>query len=50
MRSLLNRLFNMFHMPSDREYAEWYLSQSIDHVDLERRMKELDQRKVNLYR
>jgi hypothetical protein len=34
---------------TDKQYAEWYLSQSYDHVDLERRMKELDQRGIKMY-
>jgi hypothetical protein len=34
---------------SDKQYAEWYLSQSYDHVDLERRMRELDQRGIRMY-
>lgn len=50
MRNFFKSLLNMFHTPTNREYAEWYLSQSVDRVDLERRMRELDQRGINLYR
>ncbi len=33
----------------DKAYAYKYLSESYDHVDLERRMKELDKRGIRWY-
>lgn len=46
MRKLLKNLFKQF---DQKEEAIRYLSEAYDHVDLERRMKELDQRGIRYY-
>lgn len=46
MIKFFKRLFAQF---DQKEYAIRYLSESYDHVDLERRMKELDQRGIRWY-
>jgi hypothetical protein len=43
MLKFFKKIFERF---DDRTYAYRYLSESYDHVDLERRMKELDQRGI----
>ena len=46
MIKFFKKLFKSF---DQREYATRYLSESYDHVDLERRMKELDARGIRWY-
>jgi hypothetical protein len=46
MIKFLKKLFERF---DDKAYAHQYLSESYDHIDLERRMKELDQRGIRWY-
>jgi hypothetical protein len=46
MKAFFRKLFNMF---DEKSYAHQYLSESYDHIDLERRMKELDQRGIRWY-
>lgn len=46
MIKFLKKLFAGF---DQKEYAIRYLSESYDHIDLERRMKELDQRGIRWY-
>jgi hypothetical protein len=48
MMNWLKSLFQNVRV-NDKQYAEWYLSQAYDHVDLERRMKELDQRGIRMF-
>lgn len=43
MKGFFRKLFGIL---DERAYAHQYLSESYDHVDLERRMKELDQRGI----
>ncbi len=51
MHRMLNRIKEFFksNYESERDRAIRYLSESYDHADLERRMKELDQRGVRWY-
>jgi hypothetical protein len=51
MRQMLNRIKEFFksNYETEKDRAIRYLSESYDHVDLERRMKELDQRGVRWY-
>ena len=46
MLKAIKKIFKQFDKKS---YAIQYLSESYDHVDLERRMKELDQRGIRWY-
>ncbi len=46
MKNFLKKLLSVF---DEKTYAYKYLSESYDHVDLERRMKELDQRGIRWY-
>lgn len=46
MMEFIRGLFKRF---DQKEWAYRYLSESYDHVDLERRMKELDQRGIRWY-
>lgn len=46
MMKVIKKLFEQF---DSKSYALRYLSESYDHVDLERRMKELDQRGIRYY-
>lgn len=42
MINFLKSLFKSFVPMTHEEYRNWYLSESYDLIDLERRMKELD--------
>lgn len=44
-----NKFLNLFNTMSEKEKAIKYLEESYDHVDLERRMKELDDRGIRWY-
>jgi hypothetical protein len=46
IKNLFNKLFKLFATFDEKTYAYQYLSESHDHVDLERRMKELDERGI----
>ena len=46
---MLKMLKNLFKQSDSKEYAYKYLSESVDHIDLERRIKELDQRGIRWY-
>jgi hypothetical protein len=40
----MKKIWNMIRPKTQREWIEYYLSQSTDMVDLERRQRELDRR------
>jgi hypothetical protein len=46
MIKVIKEFFKQF---DEKAYAIQYLSESYDHIDLERRMKELDQRGIRYY-
>lgn len=46
---MFKAILSLFKRVDDKAYAYKYLSESVDHVDLERRMKELDQRGIRWY-
>jgi hypothetical protein len=48
MLKFFKKLFEQLNF-DQKEYAIRYLSESYDHVDLERRMKELEQRGIRWY-
>lgn len=49
MAKILGILRQFFKWQSEQEYAIEYLSQSYDHADLERRIKELDKRGIRYH-
>lgn len=46
---MIKAIKEFFKRFDDKTYAIQYLSEAYDHVDLERRMKELDQRGIRYY-
>lgn len=46
---MLKAIMDFFKKFDSQAYAHKYLSESYDHVDLERRMKELDKRGIRWY-
>jgi hypothetical protein len=50
---MLVKWFNAFRktfgFQTDKEYAHAYLSESVSHADLERRMKDLEKRGIYFY-
>lgn len=49
IKSIMKSLRNMRPM-SDIEYAEWYLNQSTNVIDLENRMRDLERKGIMQYR
>ncbi len=43
------KIVKFFERFDEKSWAHRYLSESYDHVDLERRMQELDRRKIRWY-
>ena len=45
MKKILDWILSLYQ--TDQQLVEIYLSKSVDHVDLENRMRELDQTSIN---
>jgi len=45
MRKILDWILSLYQ--TDQQLVEIYLSKSVDHVDLENRMRELDRTSIN---